>query len=77
MKKVLLVMFFLFLSTSSAYAYLDLGNGSSFVQYIIGGIGTVFLFFKKLLNKIKGIFTREEKIEDPEDPSMEKKEDEK
>ena len=74
MKKVLLVMFFLFLSTSSAYAYLDLGNGSSFVQYIIGGIGTVFLFFKKLLKKIKGIFTREEK---KEDPSMEKKEDEK
>lgn len=57
MKKLFIVAFFLCLCASPAYAYLDLGNGSSFVQYIIAGIGMIPLFFKKTFRKIKSLFS--------------------
>lgn len=64
MKKVFLIALFVFLCASPAYAYLDLGNGSSFVQYIIAGLGMIPMFFKKVFRKVKCLFCSEKEKDD-------------
>lgn len=66
MKKLFLLVLFVFLCVSPAYAYLDLGNGSSFVQYIIAGLGMIPMFFKKMFGKIKGLFSSKKEKDNDE-----------
>lgn len=66
MKTGFLIALFVFLCTSPAYAYLDLGNGSSFVQYIIAGLGMIPMFFKKVFRKIKDLFCSEKEKDNDE-----------
>jgi len=59
MKKVFLISFLLLIGFNrSAHAYFDPGTGSLIVQIIVGAIATIAVFFKQILNSIKGFFKK-------------------
>jgi hypothetical protein len=59
MIKIVLAIGILFLTgEQKAYAYLDPGSGSLFLQLLIGGIAAFFFALKAYWLKIKGFFTK-------------------
>ena len=44
--------------TTSAYAYIDPGTGSIIIQFIVGAIAAITVFFKKIKNKITSFFKK-------------------
>tara|TARA_Y100000816_G_C25989191_1_gene516639 strand:- start:140 stop:331 length:192 start_codon:yes stop_codon:yes gene_type:complete len=61
MKKLYLTIFFFFISSGNAYAYLDPGTGSIILSAIIAGLVTIKTYWNILTEKIKKIFNKKKK----------------
>ena len=53
---LLLILIFLFPNTS--YAYLDPGSGSLILQALLAALAAVIVFFKKIKNYVRNLFTK-------------------
>ncbi len=53
---IAITAFFMLLTTSSAYAYLDAGTGSIILQLLLGGLAGAAVILKLFWHKILGIF---------------------
>ena len=62
--KFILSFFFILMSNTNAYAYLDPGLGSILLQGIIAGVAAVSLTIKIYWRKIKDFFKKKKKKAD-------------
>ena len=64
-------LWFLLLSTSPTYAYLDPGSGSMMLQVLLGGVAALVVILKLYWRRVLTLFgIDKKKKEDPESDSM-------
>lgn len=56
--KLTILIFFSFIQTLPAYAYLDPGSGGFLIQMIIAFFVSILIFFKSIWYKTKEIFSK-------------------
>tara|TARA_B100000579_G_C22196342_1_gene560916 strand:- start:296 stop:502 length:207 start_codon:yes stop_codon:yes gene_type:complete len=61
MNKIFIIIFFIFILTNEANAYIDPGSGSIIIQAIIGGLAAAGTTITIYWNKIKRFFSKNKK----------------